>query len=147
MFLCLKKVTRPKTSCEKQVVIQLKPNLASVFLSHSSPQAPRAVPKIPGEGEEGCMYCATEGGVMHTVPHTAGLTRKPHYCKLPHFTLSKGATTTKKKKRKRTKKTNSYDFWENFSHGSIKAVNMHLPHTIFHTCFMKCYCKVTVLFF
>lgn len=55
------------------------------------------MPKIPGEGKEGCMYCATEGGVMHSVPHTAGLTWKPHYCKLPHFTLSKGAKKIDKK--------------------------------------------------
>lgn len=105
MFLCLKKVTRPKTSCEKQVVIQLKPNLALVFLSPVPHRPPVLCQKYLERGEERCMYCATEGGVMHTVPHTAGLTRKPHYCKLPHFTLSKGATTTKKKKRTKKETT------------------------------------------
>lgn len=66
------------------------------------------MPKIPGEGKEGCTYCATEGGVMHSMPHTAGLTRKPHYCKLPHFTLSKGAK--RKRKEKKTPLTSGKTF-------------------------------------
>ncbi len=70
----------------------------------------RAVPKIPGEEKEGCSYCATEGGVMHSMPHTAGLTRKPHYCKLPHFTLSKGAKKKDKKKKKKTHLTSGKTF-------------------------------------
>lgn len=82
-----------------------------------------AVPKLPGEVKEGCSYCATEEGDMHSVPHTAGLSRKPHYYKLPHFTLSKGAK----------KKKDSFDVWENFSHGSSQhALTTHYIPYMFY---------------
>ena len=104
----LKKATRPKTSCEKQVVVQSKPNLALSVEVLSQVQHVPCCAKNTWRGE---MYVlCRRGGVMHSMPHTAGLTRKPHYCKLPHFTLSKGAE----------KKKDSFDVWENFSHGSIK---------------------------
>lgn len=92
--LFFKKATRPKTSCEKQVVVQSKPNLALSVEVLSQVQHVPCCAKNTWRGK--CTYCAAEGGVMHPVPHTAGLTRKPHYCKLPHFTLSKGATNNKK---------------------------------------------------
>lgn len=61
------------------------------------------------------------GGVVHSVPHTAGLNMKPHYCKLPQFTLSKGA--------KMDKTTTKKDFsWFD------KAVDMHLSQTISLVC-------------
>lgn len=90
--------------------IQSKPNLGLLIEVLSHVEQAHAVPKIPGEVKVGCMCCATEGGMMHSIPRTAGLTRKPHYCKLPHYTLSKGAKKTKKDK---------FDL-ENLSYGSIK---------------------------
>lgn len=102
--LCFKRVTRPTTSCEKQVVQSL-PDLALLVFCRSFHKY-RAVPKILG-----CVYYSHRevgGDVTRSMPHTAGLTWKPHQCKLPHFTLSKGA------------KKDSSDIWENYFHGSIK---------------------------
>ena len=66
--LFFEKVTRPKTSCEKQVVVQSEPDLALVGLKFCPKfNKSHAVPKIPGEG---CSYCAAEGGVIHSMPHT-----------------------------------------------------------------------------
>lgn len=65
-----------------------------------------------GDTEKDACIVPQRGGMMHSMPLTAELTRKPHSCKLPHFTLSKGA--------KEKTKTDFFDFWENFSHGSIK---------------------------
>lgn len=101
-----------------------------------------AVPKVPGKLQAGCSHCATEegwrcvlgGGVMHSVPHTAGLTMKPHYCKLPQFTLSKGA-----KMDKTTTKKDSLNFWETSSHGLIK-LSTCTYHKLYPLCvLMKCY--------
>lgn len=73
------------------------------------------------------------GGVVHSVPHTAGLTMKPHYCKLPQFTLSKGA-----KMDKTTTKKDSFNFWET-SHGLIK-LSTCTYHKLYPLCvLMKCY--------
>lgn len=71
---------------------------------------------------------------MHSVPHTAGLTMKPHYCKLPQFTLSKGA-----KMDKTTTKKDSFNFWETSSHGLIK-LSTCTYHKLYPLCvLMKCY--------
>lgn len=73
------------------------------------------------------------GGVVHSVPHTAGLNMKPHYCKLPQFTLSKGA-----KMDKTTTKKDSFNFWET-SHGLIK-LSTCTYHKLYPLCvLMKCY--------
>lgn len=77
------------------------------------------------------VLCHRGGCVMHWMPHTAGLTRKPHYCKLPHFTQSKGA---KKKKKKTSGQT--------FLMVGLKQSTCTQPRTIFLTCFMKFYCQV-----
>lgn len=67
-------------------------------------------------------------GAMHSVLHTAGLPTKPHYCKLPQFTLSIGASKRKK---------DSLDFWEIVFSRFDYAVTMHLPHAISFTYCMK----------
>lgn len=81
----------------------------------------------------GVEVCLGGGGVVHSVPHTAGLNMKPHYCKLPQFTLSKGA-----KMDKTTTKKDSFNFWET-SHGLIK-LSTCTYHKLYPLCvLMKCY--------
>lgn len=65
-----------------------------------------------------CVLCHRGGGWCTQSRITAGLTRKPHYYKLPHFTLSVGA------------RKDQFDFWENFSHGSIKQ-STSTYHTLY----------------
>lgn len=111
------------------------PAVGRIFVPSST--SFHAVPKVPGKLQAGCSHCATEEGwrgVMHSVPHTAGLTMKPHYCKLPQFTLSKGA-----KMDKTTTKKDSFKFWETSSHGLIK-LSTCTYHKLYPLCvLMKCY--------